>query len=100
MSDNHATDFLKNALAHMEDRASTYDAPGGERSMAKTVGAFNIITGHQLTVEQGWLFMGLLKKVRSQQGGYRADNYEDDAAYAALRGECAAYERKAEATND
>jgi hypothetical protein len=27
--------------------------------------------------------------VRSQQGEFKADNYEDEAAYAALRGECA-----------
>ena len=88
-----AADFLSAAKAHMRDRATTYDQPDGERSMGRTVAAFNIITGHALTEEQGWLFLGLLKKVRSQQGKYRADNYEDEAAYAALRGECAAAAR-------
>lgn len=88
-----AAEILEAAQGHMADRAVTYDQPKGERSMAKTVAAFNVITGHELTEEQGWLFMGVLKQVRSQQGGYRADNYEDEAAYAALRGECAVIER-------
>jgi hypothetical protein len=55
--------------------------------MDKTVKAFNAITGHELTVEQGWLFMALLKAVRTQQGDFRLDNYEDGAAYFALMGE-------------
>lgn len=88
-----AASMLQSALGHMEDRAKTYDAPGGERSMGKTVSAFNTITGLTLSEEQGWLFMEILKQVRSQQGNYRADNYEDMVAYAALRGECAARER-------
>ena len=88
-----AASMLTAALGHMEDRAKTYDAPGGERSMGKTVAAFNVITGHNLTEEAGWLFMEILKQVRSQQGDYRADSYEDLVAYAALRGECAARER-------
>lgn len=81
------------AMGHMDDRATTYDQKGGERSMGKTVTAFNALTGHQLTEEQGWLLMELLKCARSQQGKYRADNYEDATAYAALRGEAAAHER-------
>lgn len=90
----HARDFLEAASGHMQDRAATYDNPTGERSMGRTVAAFNIITGHQLTEEEGWLFMGVLKKVRSVQGDFRADNYEDDAAYAALRGEAAKRDRR------
>ena len=90
----NAADFLKKGLKHMEDRAATYDKEGGaERSMGKVVGAFNIITGHKLTEEEGWHFMELLKQVRSLQGQYKEDCYEDLAAYAALRGECAARER-------
>lgn len=88
-----AASMLQAALGHMEDRAKTYDTPGGERSMGKTVAAFNIITGNNLTEESGWLFMEILKQVRSQQGNYRSDSYEDLVAYAALRGECAARER-------
>ena len=85
-----AGDFLGAALNHLGDRASTYDNPTGERSMGRTVEAFNAITGHKLTEEQGYLFMCLLKQVRSQQGKYKSDSYEDGAAYFALMGECAA----------
>lgn len=37
--------LLDVAAGHMRDRAATYDQPGGERSMGRTVEAFNIITG-------------------------------------------------------
>lgn len=89
-----AQNILKKAAQHMQDRAATYDRPEGERSMGATVQAFNAITGHDLTEEQGWLFMALLKAVRSQQGAYRADSYEDGAAYFALMGEAAAQTTK------
>ena len=88
-----AWEFLKRAQEHMDNRASTYDAPGGERSMSKAVEMFNILTGLPVTDEQGWLFMALLKIVRCQQGNYRADNYEDGAAYMALAGETASRTR-------
>ena len=87
----HATAFLEAGLAHMQDRAVTYDKPqeGGERSMGATVAAFNAATGHALTEEQGWMFMVFLKAVRTQQGQFKADNYEDGAAYFGLMGEAA-----------
>ena len=88
-----AHNILDRAAQHMRDRAATYDKPEGERSMGATVLAFQAVTGHQLTEEQGWLFMALLKAVRSQQGAYRADSYEDGAAYFALAGEAACNER-------
>lgn len=88
-----AADFLKAGIRHMQDRASTYDSPQGERSMAATVEAFYSVTGVSMTEEQGWLFMALLKAVRSQQGDYKADNYEDGCAYFALAGEAASKER-------
>jgi len=88
-----AHDILEAAAGHMQDRAATYDKPEGERSMGATVDAFKAVTGHQLTEEQGWLFMALLKAVRSQQGGLRMDSYEDGAAYFALAGESAARDR-------
>ena len=87
MPSNIAPEFLRAAAGHMEDRAVTYDNPGGERSMEKTVAMFNTLTGHKLTTEQGWTFMALLKIVRSQQGDQHNDNYEDGAAYIALAGE-------------
>ena len=90
-----AEDFLEAARQHMIDRAAFYDSPGGERSMAATVKAFNAVTGdgRMNTEERGWLFMEILKQVRSQKGCYRADNYEDGTAYSALRGEAARKER-------
>lgn len=90
-----AHEILQAAQMHMEDRASTYDKPEGERSMKGTVDAFKSITGVTLTEEQGWLFMVILKAVRSQQGDYRADSYEDGAAYFALAGEAAYADRRA-----
>lgn len=78
------------ALGHMEDRASTYDAPCGERSMGKIVGMFKELTSHELTEAEGHLFMCCLKLARSTQGAFRLDNYEDLAAYAGLAGEAAA----------
>lgn len=85
-----APDFLDAALKHMRDRAVTYDAPSGERSMAKTVAAFNALTGNTLSETEGWLFMVALKMARSTQGAYKADNFEDMAAYCGLAGESAA----------
>lgn len=90
----NAAGYCSAAMGHMEDRAVTYDSPGGERSMEKTVIAFNALTGHNLTEEQGWLFMETLKLARSQQGQFKRDNYEDAVAYAALRGEAAEKHRK------
>ena len=85
----NAHDILQAAAGHMRDRAATYDKPEGERSMGATVAAFRAVTGVRLTETQGWLFMALLKAVRSQQGAYRADSFEDGAAYFALAGESA-----------
>ncbi len=89
----NAHTILSAAQSHLKDRAATYDKPKGERSMGGTVEAFNVITGHDLTEEQGWLFLAILKMVRSQQNDYKADNYEDLAAYSALMGEAAVQER-------
>lgn len=80
---------LSAALGHMEDRAATYDSEQGERSMGKTVAMFNSLYEQELTEEQGWAFMCLLKLVRTSQGDFRADNYEDLAAYAGLMRESA-----------
>lgn len=89
-----ANEILQAAAGHMQDRAATYDKPEGERSMGATVEAFKAVTGHLLTEEQGWLFMALLKAVRSQQGALRMDSYEDGAAYFSLAGEAASAHRK------
>lgn len=90
-----ASDICQQAIETMKERGKTYDKPNGdERSILKTVTAFNALTGHELTEEQGWQFMTILKLARSQQGEYKADNYLDGTAYFALAGECASVERK------
>lgn len=91
-----AHDILQAAQQHMKDRAKKYDNPKGERSMAATVAAFNAVTGSTMTEEQGWLFMVMLKAVRSQQGGYDIDSFEDGAAYFSLAGECASKQARSD----
>lgn len=93
MNRKTATEFLQAGIDHLKSRAATYDSPGGERSMGRAVSALNEITGLTVTEEQGWLLMTLLKAVRSQQGDYREDSYEDGAAYFSLMGETAAKTR-------
>ena len=89
-----AADICKQAIETMAERGKTYDkSQGRERSMGKTVAAFNALTGHKLTEEQGWLFMAVLKMARAQQGEYKHDNYLDGTAYFSLAGEAAANER-------
>jgi len=87
-----AHEYLEQAATHLKDRAVTYDNDG-ERSIQSTVEMFNTLTGHTLTAEQGWAFMTILKLVRSQQGAFKSDNYEDGAAYFALMGEQAQEDR-------
>jgi len=75
-----------------QDDIDEYDKPEGERSMGSTVWAFEAVTGVAMTEAQGWLFMALLKAVRSQQGAFRMDSFVDGAAYFALAGEAAKHE--------
>ncbi|WP_211197928.1 DUF6378 domain-containing protein [Permianibacter fluminis] len=90
-----APQFLAAGIEHMQNRATRYDKPEGERSMAKTAQMFTILHGEEIartgtvTEVQGWDLMELLKMVRSSQGEFHADNYEDRAAYAGLAGEAA-----------
>lgn len=83
-----APDILKRAAQHMEDRAAARDQPGGERSMARTVAAYNALTGQRMSERDGWMFMVCLKAARActTPTGI-ADDYEDLAAYAGLAGE-------------
>ena len=93
-----ASEILNRAAGHLLDRATTYEAPSGERSMEKTVKMFNSLMADKLCEPldevDGWHFMEILKIVRSHQGDFKADNFEDGAAYAALAGEAAS--KKAE----
>ena len=84
-----APDILKKSAQHMLDRATTYDKPEGERSMTKTVQAFNAITGRDITTAEGWLMLAVLKQVRAFQnpGKPHVDSLEDGPAYLALMAE-------------
>lgn len=86
-----APDLLTDAASLLAERGKTYDQSSGERSMLRTVTAFNAITGANMTEAQGWLFMQLLKDVRQwSKADYHADSAEDAIAYCALKAECLA----------
>lgn len=86
-----AQDILRQSAQHIDDRAATRDQAEGERSMARTVAAFNALTGHALTERDGWLFMVALKAARATNTPTGIpDDYQDGAAYFALAGECVA----------
>lgn len=81
--------ILRAAAETIEARAVERDQPSGERSMGRTVAAFNALTGHQLSERDGWLFMVTLKMARAcTTPAGQADDYVDLAAYSALAGEC------------
>ncbi len=82
------SELLAAAAGHMRARASTYDKPGGERSMGATIEAFNAITGRGLRESEGWLLLALLKMTRGEQRAEpHRDSVEDLVAYSALYGE-------------
>ena len=89
----YVSGVLKQAAEEVGGRATTYDSPQGEESMPKTVQMFNALYDKDLTPEQGWQFMAILKMVRSSQGEFKRDNYVDEAAYAAFA--CKAAQDKA-----
>jgi hypothetical protein len=83
-----AAELLGRAAKHMHERAATYDKPEGERSMGRAVDALNAVTGHTLKESEGWLFMALLKAVRSEtRSEPHQDSLEDIIAYTALYAE-------------
>ena len=85
-----AHDVLIGAAQDIAQRAALRDQATGERSMARTVAAFNVMFGHAVTEAQGWQFMELLKMSRGAAGNYHADDHADRTAYAALGAEAAA----------
>lgn len=88
MTPETAHDYLTQASDLMVQRGKQYDKPSGERSMAKTVAAFNAVTGRDLSEAEGWLLMLLLKQVRQwQTPEFHRDSAEDSVAYAALLAE-------------
>jgi len=89
-----AEGLLEDGLKTLSERGQQYDPKGkAERSMEKIVAAFQIITGKQLTEAEGWMFMAVLKQVRSfQRPGFHADSAQDFVCYSALYGEAKAKE--------
>jgi len=85
-----ANDILETASRVLKTRGQEYnkidDVPGRERHMSSIVTSFNVMTGHNLSIREGWLFMVLLKIARASSGAGE-DTYVDMAAYAALAGE-------------
>lgn len=93
IANNTAPEFLHRAATIMEERGKQYDKPGGERSMGKTVAAFNEITGRDLSEAEGWLLLETLKNVRLwQKPGFHQDSADDGVAYSALKAEAKAKE--------
>lgn len=90
-----AVGILDEAAGAIRQRAASRDLPQGERSMARTVAAFNAMTGRNLTETEGWLFMVQLKAARATAGAFNRDDYVDMAGYAALAGESAAKDARA-----
>jgi len=82
-------DILDQAKYEVGDRAESYDQAQGEESMPRVVAMFNVLYDCNMSVEQGWMFMTLLKQVRASQGKKKRDNYVDLAAYAAFAGKAA-----------
>ena len=81
-----ASSLCVRASELLAERGKQYDGGNAERSMASTVAAFNAVYGTNLTEQQGWHFMVILKMVRQRQGGH-IDSAEDLIAYAALAAE-------------
>lgn len=83
-----AHEILEAGAGHIKDRAASRDMDSGERSMKRTIEAFNALEGTNLTEAQGWRFMVALKYARATAGKFNIDDYEDMAAYSALAAEC------------
>ena len=87
-----APELLMEAANCIGNRAVERDVDQ-ERSMKSCIASFNAMFDKDLTEEQGWHLMTLLKISRSKGGNFRLDDYIDGAAYQALAGEAAAMER-------
>jgi hypothetical protein len=83
-----APELLQRSAELLAERGKQYDQPGGERSMARTVAAFNVITDRDLTESEGWLLLQLLKDVRDRRREKpHRDSLEDGITYSALKAE-------------
>lgn len=84
-----STDFLKAAANIQAERGEQYNSPAGERSMGRTVAAFNAITGKDLTEAEGWLLLQVLKDVRQWHNPrkYHHDSALDGVSFSSLKAE-------------
>jgi hypothetical protein len=86
--------FLDEAKRIQEERGAIYDSTGStkERSMGKTVTAFNSITGKDLTEAEGWLLLQLLKDARqwANPNAFHLDSATDGVSYSSLKAEALA----------
>lgn len=90
-----ASQILEQGKTILDQRGQEYDKATGERSMARIVAVFNAHHDTQLTEEQGWHFMQIVKDVRFfTKDSYHHDSVVDGVNYAALRGECRANQPK------
>ena len=83
-------DIVRQQEAIIRERGAERDRDT-ERSMSSCVDGFNAIYNKDLTEEQGWAFMVLLKMARTRTGAFREDNYVDGANYFAFMGEAASH---------
>lgn len=83
-----AAQLLQLSADTLTERGKQYDSSGAnkERSMSAVVKSFNTIYGTNLTEQQGWNFMVLLKMKRGADKPHQ-DSALDMIAYAALAGE-------------
>ena len=79
--------LLREAADLIDQRAAERDVDA-ERSMGRTIAAFNTLTGHALTETNGWLLLAILKMARATAGKFQPDDLKDCAAYVALALEC------------
>ena len=88
MTPNEKIQHILNEVAGVViGRGTQRDLPNGERTIPRCVTAFNAITDHKLSNEDGWLFMEILKLCRSTQGKFTWDDHIDNIGYATLRAE-------------
>lgn len=81
-----ASDYLEEGAKLLKERGKQYDKSSEERSMEKIVRIFNLQTGQNLSVVEGWYFMQVLKDVRFFQNTEKPheDSLVDGINYRAL----------------
>ena len=80
-------EILKTVEEILNTRGKERDLASGERTIPKAVTAFNSLTGHTLSFEDGWIFMQILKLTRMREGNFKKDDYMDNVGYAVLLAE-------------